>query len=83
MYLALLNSLNNGIMVLDVRGKICWANESACRIVATNWKYLKNRELSDFISDPQAREVGDSLVDCVELGHNFTYRELQLASGRS
>ena len=83
MYLALLNSLNNGIMVLDVRGKICWANESACRIVATNWKYLKNRELSDFISDAQASEVGDSLVDCVELGHNFTYRELQLASGRS
>jgi two-component system nitrogen regulation sensor histidine kinase GlnL len=83
MYLALLNSLNNGIMVLDVRGKICWANESACRIVATNWKHLKNRELSDFIADTQASDVNDSLADCVKLGHNFTFREMQLFSGRS
>ena len=83
MYLALLNSLNNGILVLDVRGKICWANESACRIIATNWKYLKNRDLSDFIAETQVNEVSDSLGDCVKLGHNFTYRELQLISGRS
>ena len=32
---------------------------------------------------PQASEVNDSLVDCVKLGHNFTYRELQLGAGRS
>jgi two-component system nitrogen regulation sensor histidine kinase GlnL len=83
MYLALLNSLNNGIMVLDAGGKICWANESACRIVSTNWKYLKNRKLSDFTASTQASEVNDSLADCVKLGHNFTYRELQLISGRA
>ena len=70
-------------MVLDTSGKIWWANESACRIVSTNWKYLKNRELSDFMACPQASEVNDSLVDCVKLGHNFTYRELQLGAGRS
>ena len=35
------------------------------------------------MASAQAGEVNDSLADCVKLGHNFTYRELQLVAGRS